>query len=324
MELRERQTGVRAIVKRARWMQIVPFGILLIRLVASQVVAAEKDSRIVVGDEVQARARQMLNRARVKRGIIVLLDPDPAELAIALAQQNELIIYIQLSRGSAAVESRRRMDREGLLGTRVYIEKGDWSHLHFANNLADAVVVTSAASEMAIQHEMELPRVCRLLGKLVVGNAERTKPYPAGADDWTHPYHGPDNNLQSLDRLARLPYTTQVLAEPYYAPFSEVTVTSSGRVIKAFGHIAFKQREWPWLNSLVTINRYNGTLLWKCALDPGYIIHRNTMIATDQTLYIGDGTSCKLINASTVSCVGNCTPVDASSFLKRHPMAVFS
>ena len=32
---------------------------------------------------------------------------------------------------------------------------------------------------------------------------------------------------------------------------------------KAFGHIAFKEREEPWLNTLAAFNGYNGTLLWR-------------------------------------------------------------
>ena len=30
-----------------------------------------------------------------------------------------------------------------------------------------------------------------------------------------------------------------------------VTVASGGRLFKAFGHVAIKQREWPLLNTLI-------------------------------------------------------------------------
>ena len=79
----------------------------------------------------------------------------------------------------------------------------------------------------------------------------------------------------------------------------QVTVTAGGRLFKAFGHIALKRREWEWLNSLVAINGYNGTHLWKRKLNPGFVIHRNTMVATPDTLYLGDDTSCKLIDTAT-------------------------
>jgi hypothetical protein len=89
------------------------------------------------------------------------------------------------------------------------------------------------------------------------------KPQPAGTDDWSHPYHGPDNNPQSKDRLAKAPFLTQFLSQPWYVPMPQVTVTSGGRIFKAFGHIAMKQREWPWLNTLLALNAYNGTQLWQ-------------------------------------------------------------
>ena len=41
------------------------------------------------------------------------------------------------------------------------------------------------------------------------------------------------------------------------------------RLFKAFGQLAFKQREWPMLGKLIAMNAYNGTLLWERDLAPG-------------------------------------------------------
>ena len=150
-----------------------------------------------------------------------------------------------------------------------------------------------------ILNESEALRVLRPQGKAFIGNRELTKPFPEGIDDWSHPYHGPDNNPQSNDRIARAPYLTQFLAEPYYAPLPQVAVASGGRVFKAYGNIAFHEREEALLNSLVAYNGYNGTMLWKRKLTPGFMIHRNTMIATPEILYVGDDKSCKVIDAAT-------------------------
>ena len=133
-------------------------------------------------------------------------------------------------------------------------------------------------------------------GKALLGNKVLTKPFPAGVDDWSHPYHGPDNNPQSQDRVAQGPYLTQFLADPRYAPLPQVAVASGGRVFKAFGHVAFKTREEPLLNKLVAFNGYNGTMLWQRDLTAGIMVHRNTFVATPPTLYVGDDKSCKLID----------------------------
>jgi len=246
-----------------------------------------------------AQARAILDQLESDRGICVLLGKAPTGLAVELARQSELTVYLQLPPEEPSAAVLAGLDDAGFLGTRVVVERGPWSHVHLADNLADVVVVTPDAAVMAEACRDELFRVVRPLGHVLFGDQRFTKPYPPEAGDWTHPYHGPDNNPQSEDQLVRAPYLTQFLAEPWYVPFPEVTVTSAGRVFKAFGHVGYKERDWPWLNTLVAINGYNGTLLWKRPLEEGFNIHRNTMVATPEILYVGDSTSCKLIDAAT-------------------------
>ena len=74
---------------------------------------------------------------------------------------------------------------------------------------------------------------------------------------------------------------------------------SAGRVFKAFGHIAFKAREEPWLDTLAAFNGYNGTLLWRRPIPPALMIHRSTLIATPERVYFGDDRSCKVLDAAT-------------------------
>ena len=145
----------------------------------------------------------------------------------------------------------------------------------------------------------EILRVLRPAGTAIFPDRTTTKPFPPGVDDWTHPYHGPDNNPQSKDRVAVAPYLTQFLAEPRYAPLPQVCVSSAGRMFKAFGHVAFKEREEAFLNKLVAFNGYNGSILWQRDLTEGVMIHRNTMIATPDKLYVGDDKSCKVIDTAT-------------------------
>ena len=107
-----------------------------------------------------------------------------------------------------------------------------------ADNCADAVVATS---ETPVPRA-ELLRVLRPGGKAVLGQEIVTKPIPEGSDDWSHHYHGPDNNPQSNDALVRAPLLTQFIAEPRYAPAPQNAVASAGRVFMALGHVAWKKR----------------------------------------------------------------------------------
>lgn len=257
-------------------------------------------------------AQQLLARAGVDRGIAVLVAKGASQLPLDLARQSQLTVYVQLPDDASVDQLRKQADAAGLLGTHVYVEKGTPGHLHLANNLADFVVVASdlPASDVPVA---ELLRSVRPLGKILLGPETITKPFPSEADDWTHPYYAPDNNPQSRDQLAKAPYLTQFLAEPWYVPFPEVTVTSRGRVFKAFGHVGYKKRDWPWLNTLIALDGYNGTMLWKRSLEAGFNIHRNTMIATPDILYVADSSSCKLLDTATGKLKGEIRAPDSAA-----------
>ncbi len=232
----------------------------------------------------------------VTRGICVVLGDGAAERAIKLARESELLIYVQLTQAKDVQAAREAADAAGLYGTRIFVAKGPADKLNLADNIANAVVAAGGAGGIS---EAEMLRVLRPQGKALSGGKVLIKPAILGVDDWSHPYHGPDNNPQSNDRVIKAPYMTQFLAEPRYAPLPQIALASAGRVFKAFGHIAFKTREEPFLNKLVAFDGYNGTMLWRRDLTEGVMIHRNTMIATPTKLYVGDDKSCKVIDAAT-------------------------
>ncbi len=239
------------------------------------------------------QGQPILEKIGVTRGICIVLGDNKCELALELARNSELLIYVQLRRAKDVEKARRIVDEAGFYGTRIFVEKGPLSELHIGDNLADAVIAVGRAPKA------EVLRVLRPKGKALLGREVLVKPVPEGVDDWSHPYHGPDNNPQSEDTVIRAPYLTHFMSEPRYAPMPQVAVASAGRAFKAFGHVAFKTREEPFLNKLVAFNGYNGTMLWQRDLAEGVMIHRNTMIATPTILYVGDDKSCKLIDTAT-------------------------
>ena len=252
------------------------------------------------------QGRELLNTIGVTRGICVVLGDPRCEVALKLAEDSKLLIYVQLLPQKDIEQARGIVDEAGFYGTRIFVEQGPLTQIQLADNLADAVVVLRNIPK---EVEQEVLRILRPGGKALLGpDKVQVKPCPEGVDDWTHPYHGPDNNPQSDDMVIVAPYLTQFLAEPRYAPLPQVAVGSAGRMFKAFGHVAFKEREEPFLNKLVAFNGYNGTILWQRDLAEGVMIHRNTMIATPTTLYVGDDTSCKLIDTVTGRLKDKITP----------------
>jgi len=128
-----------------------------------------------------------------------------------------------------------------------------------------------------------------------------SKPYPAGADSWSHWEHGPDNNPVSEDALIRAPYRTQWLGLPLYIAMPAITTSAGGKLYIAMGHIAHHRREEPWLNTLLARNAYNGSVLWQQKLPDGYLVHRSAFIATAKTFYRIDDTEtgCLLLDPDT-------------------------
>jgi len=240
--------------------------------------------------------RDVLEAVGYERGVCVVLGDSGGALAGELASASDLIIYIQEPDSKGWERACERVDEAGRYGTRIFVGNGPLARLHLADNVADVVVVCSAEARAP---ESEILRVLRPRGKALLPGGTLTKPVPEGLGDWSHPYHGPDNNPQSEDKVVVAPYLTQFLAEPRYGPLPQVALASAGRVFKAFGHVAFKVREEPLLNKLVAFNGYNGAMLWQRDLREGVMIHRNTMIATPTTVYVGDDESCKVIDAVT-------------------------
>ena len=236
-------------------------------------------------------------RLQVQRGIIAVIGISAQEVddVTEIAKQTEALVYVQANDAQVLNRLRNQLRAQDLLGRRVFVDRGAASSIQLADNVADGAWISASATA----NDAEVLRVLRPKGIAVWGERTLVKPVPEGIDEWTHPYHGPDNNPQSNDQLVRGDLRTQFLAIPKFSPMPEQTVVAGGRIFKAMGHIAHKANQNEWLNTLLCINAYNGTILWRRPLPKGFMIHRNTMIATDDALIMGDAKSCKIFDAST-------------------------
>ncbi len=235
----------------------------------------------------------------IERGILCLIElpGDDVGFAIDLCRDNELTVFFQTSDPDRARQAREAASAAGVLGTRLFVESSDTRRIELGNNVADRVLIPSPVEGYPARDEVL--RVLRPRAIAMIGSDIVTKPVPDGTDDWSHPYHGPDNNPQSEDQLVRGNFRTQFIGYPMFSPMPEQSVIANGRIYKAMGHIAHKANQNEMLNTLLCINAFNGKVLWRRELSPGFMIHRNTMVATDDALYMGDHESCKVIDGET-------------------------
>ena len=205
-----------------------------------------------------------------------------------------------LRRGPAspAMDKIRDWAREkGLLGGRVCVVDEPGASLWLAGDMADAVWVAPGVADPPSEQEMlrvlHPGGVCVAAGKLVV------KPAPSGVDEWRHPYHGPDNNVVSQDRVARLPGELRFQTQPVFAPMPNQTLFAGGRIFFFTGHIAFHEREEPLLTTLTVLNAYNGLRLWSRPLDPRYVVHDVAKLATAGEVIFAEGATLWMLDAAT-------------------------
>src|SRR5437764_751708 len=125
----------------------LPGGVLiLITLLLAAGGAAAEDPRGEAG-----RLRDALHKSR---GLCVVLgDPN---FALELAREGGMTVFVQSPKTEEVEVLCKAADVAGLLGKRLWVQKGDYTRLHLANDLADAVVVGSATPP-----ESELMRVLR-------------------------------------------------------------------------------------------------------------------------------------------------------------------
>ena len=244
-------------------------------------------------------AADHLKWAGQTNGIAVVLhkvSPTPGAHCVDLAKSG-LTVYFQSPDPEKIAKVRKAANEAGLLGESIFAEHSALDRICLADNLADMIF---AGLPKDATTEKELLRVLRPGGRVWLGKGkDLVKPALKGADNWSHPFHGPDNNPQSTDAVARAPYLTQFIQAPKFSPMPQITVAAGGRVYRAFGHIAHKANQNPMLNTLICASAFNGIIHWKRKLPDGFMIHRNTLVATEDALYMGDHESCKIIDAKT-------------------------
>ncbi|MBL7187945.1 MAG: PQQ-binding-like beta-propeller repeat protein [Phycisphaerae bacterium] len=213
-----------------------------------------------------------------------------------IVEQTPWTVFCQ-GAASPGLEKIRNWAREkGLLGGRVCVVDDDGESLWLAADMADAVWVAPGVDARPL--EKEILRVLHPGGVCVASGEVSVKPAAGGTDEWRHPYHDPDNNVVSRDRVSRLPGELRFQTYPVFAAMPNQTLFAGGRIFFS-GHIAFHEREEPLLNRLTVLNAYNGLRLWSRPLDPDYVVHNISKLATADEVVFAEGPTLRMLDAAT-------------------------
>ena len=241
---------------------LVPLGILLFFPVIflMQVCVPTADDH--------AEARSIIEKSGVRGGLIVHLGCGDGMLTAAL-RVNERYLVQGLDGDSGKVERARetvhRADRYG----QVSIGRLTGERLPYADNLVNLIVAENPGSVP----KTELLRVLCPLGVLLTKQdgtwSKEVKPWPEDMDEWTHHYHGADNNPVAHDNHVGIPRHLRWIDGPVWArhhnetPSVSAFVSSQGRVFYIVDETPTGFTSGPETWTLVARDAFNGALLWK-------------------------------------------------------------
>lgn len=314
----------------------------------------------VRADESEVLAKRILDALDRPVGLAHLSRCDRGALALAFAEADDgLVVHGQDADPSAVAAAREAADERDVLNRRVSFDIGSLDRLLPVSRSCDLVVLTDldqqeltpalAAEVRRVLHpwygvavlgdisgqlrtnaltdwaKRIAPDTSRLdgVGNLVIVRAEPLN----GADNWTHWWHGPDNNAVSNDYAYSLPETVQWTGKPYFSTRLELPIVANGRLFMLWnGHlldatpgepvlpgeeVALRTHGWETVldgplseqrGPLLTARAVgSGVWLWHRRLSPAVWLQvaRSTVVADGDRLLVADGPDLLVLDQAT-------------------------
>ncbi|MBI5686233.1 MAG: PQQ-binding-like beta-propeller repeat protein [Verrucomicrobia bacterium] len=210
------------------------------------------------------QARDILNTASVKGGLIVHIGCGDGKLTAALRANDSFVVHGLDIDAKNVAAARKYIQSLGLYG-KVSVEQWKSERLPYVDNFANLVVVSG---DSRVTND-EILRVLAPNGVALVGGRKTVKPWPKAIDEWTHYLHGPDNNAVANDTVVGPPKHYQWIGSPNYLRHHDhlsglsAMVSAKGRVfyIMDLGPRWSVQMPPQW--TLIARDAFNGTILWQ-------------------------------------------------------------
>lgn len=219
-------------------------------------------------------SRQILDKAGVKGGLVVVLGSDSPDLLLGL-RANESYIVQGLAPDPARADAVRAQLQKKVANGAVTIRSFAGERLPFIDNLVNLLAV---ADDCGVSAE-EIRRVVTPGGAMVWlagdGAIQRIEKKPRGPElgEWTHLLHGPNNNAVSTDTVLGHPTHANWVYGPEWARHHDKNA-SYAALVTANGRLFTIMDEAPrfsvgaadeWV--LLAQDAFNGKVLWKRPID---------------------------------------------------------
>lgn len=218
-------------------------------------------------------AKQILEGARVKGGLIIHIGCGDGRLTAALRANDRYLVHGLDTEAENIEKARRYIQSLGFYG-KVSVELLRGSRLPYVDNLVNLVVSEDLG-------EIPMDEVIRVLcpngvayiregGKWV----KRVKPWPKEIDEWTHYLHDATNNAVAHDSIVGLPYHIRWVGGPKWTRSHDhlnsvsVVVSSGGRIFYIVDEGPTASVALPSRWFLVARDAFNGVTLWRRPIGP--------------------------------------------------------
>jgi len=255
-------------------------------------------SALLAAGSAQAQtATEIIEATGVTGGLVVHIPCGDGTLTADLRVNDRYMVHgLDTDAGNVAT-AREYIKSLGTYGT-VSVDRWDGVQLPYIDNFVNLLV---AEQPLPISMD-EVMRVLAPNGVAYVKNGatwtKTVKPWPAEIDEWTHYLHDPANTAVAHDTVVGPPRHLQWVGSPRYSRHHDrmssasAMVSAGGRLFYIFDHASPFSIQLPSEWRLVARDAFNGTVLWKRAIDDWHTqmfrLKRGPTQLTRRLVAIGD------------------------------------
>jgi len=213
-------------------------------------------------------AGRILEATGITGGLVVHVGCGDGKLTAALRGSDAFGVHGLDASAASVAAARKHIRSLGLYG-KIAIDRLAGPRLPYIDNLVNLVV----ADDLGQVPMAEVMRVLAPNGVAYINGRKTVKPRPKEIDEWTHYLHGASNNAVAQDTVVGPPRRMQWVGGPRYARHHDrmssvsAVVSANGRIFTIFDEATPMSILAPPRWTLIARDAFNGTVLWKRAID---------------------------------------------------------